>query len=451
MMTINSNPVPLAAPRRSAGESIQAYIGSAALVAFSTLLDLWLAPRAGTAAVDMIYLPAVLAAAALWGLGPGLVAGILSALSYNFFFTAPVHTLRIDRVSDVVTVVVLLIVALVTSRLAAGMRANARIAAAHAARNATIAGFARRLLSSSGEQEIARAATAELAQLFGCNTMLVSGLPQPRVIAGVPEGNRMTPADVAAAALAIETGEPAGRGTTRGQPAEWVFYPIRSGGHVLAAAALARDDGMAPFDEQQEPLVLSLVDQVALALERARLEREAREFAGVRERDKVRSVLLASIGRDLTPGLEAIAAAARGQRRKGSSDKDFVSAVEAQASRLQRYVSNMIDLGPEANEQLVEAGELRIDLFARKVWRSGQEVHLTPKEYAVLSELAKHPGQVLTHAQLLRTAWGPAQESQAEYLRVAVRALRQKLESDPSRPRVIVNEPAVGYRLAMEG
>ena len=62
-------------------------------------------------------------------------------------------------------------------------------------------------------------------------------------------------------------------------------------------------------------------------------------------------------------------------------------------------------------------------------------------------ELAKHPGRVLTHAHMLRTAWGPAQEDQTEYLRVAVRALRQKLEENPSTPRLIVNEPAVGYRL----
>jgi two-component system sensor histidine kinase KdpD len=75
-------------------------------------------------------------------------------------------------------------------------------------------------------------------------------------------------------------------------------------------------------------------------------------------------------------------------------------------------------------------------------------VHLTPKEYAVLAELAKHPGRVLSHAHLLRSAWGPAHENQADYLRVAVRALRQKLEADPSQPALILNEPAVGYRLA---
>src|SRR4051794_27343868 len=148
---------------------IEAYAGAVAMVAVSTLVGLWIAPRWGTAPVDMIYLPAVLAAAALWGLGPALTAGGGAALAYNFFFTEPVHTFRMNRVTDVVTVIVLLIVALVTSRLASGIRAQAQIAAAHAARNATIAGFARRLLSCGSEEEIAGTACAELNHLFGCN------------------------------------------------------------------------------------------------------------------------------------------------------------------------------------------------------------------------------------------------------------------------------------------
>lgn len=438
-----------APPERSLTESVEAYTMAVAFVAISTLVGLWIAPRWGTAAVDMIYLPAVLAAAALSGLGPGLVAGILAALAYNYFFTAPVHTFRIDRITDIVTVLVLLAVALVTSRLAAGIRAQARIADAHAARNSAIAGFARRLLSSSGEEEIARTACAELAQLFACNAIQVSGLPLPQVIAAVPEGNRLTPADIAAAALTIKTGEPAGRGTAQSQPAEWVFHAVRSGDDVLAAIGLARDDGTPAIEEERLPLLLSLLDQLALALERARLDREAGEFASTRERDKLRSILLATIGQDLNPVISAIASAAREQRRKQSSDKEFVATVESEASKLQRYVANLIDLGPDTQEETVKAGDVRVDLFGRKVWRGSQEVHLTPKEYAVLSELAKHPGQVLTHAQLLRTAWGPAQQSQAEYLRVAIRALRQKLERDPSRPEIIINEPAVGYRLAV--
>src|SRR5256885_8672867 len=137
----------------SIATQVQGYAGALALVAASTLVSLWMAPRWGTAPVDMIYLPAVLAAAALWGLGPAVVAGLAAALAYNFFFTTPVHTFRMDRVADVVTVIVLLIVALVTSRRASGIRAQARLAAAHAARNAAIAGLAPPLLPGSGERD----------------------------------------------------------------------------------------------------------------------------------------------------------------------------------------------------------------------------------------------------------------------------------------------------------
>jgi two-component system, OmpR family, sensor histidine kinase KdpD len=432
----------------SIASGIQSYAFALALVAGSTLVGLWIAPRWGTAPVDMLYLPAVLAAAALWGLGPGLAAGVSAALAYNFFFTEPVHTFRMDRGADVVTVLVLLIVALVTSRLASAIRDQARLADAHARRNATIAGLAGRLLSCSGESEIARSACIELRRLFQCNALLVSGLPEPVIVAGIPAGNRLTPSDVAAAALAIESGVPAGRGTSRSQPAEWVFYPVRSAESVLGAVALARDDGMVPVDDEQLPLLANLLDQVALALERARLEKEAREFATLRERDRLRSGLLSSIGEDLRPPIEAIGNAVRELRRNGSGDKEALSTVGTEATRLERYLSNLLELEPAAEQKPITAGEVTIDLFQRAVFRKGKRVHLTPKEYVVLSELAKHAGRVLTHEHLLRTAWGPAQESQTEYLRVAIRSIRQKLEQDSSVPRLIINEPGVGYRLA---
>ena len=433
--------------RGSIATGVQSYAGALALTALSTLVGLWVAPRWGTAPVDMIYLPAVLAAAALWGLGPALVSGVAAALAYNFFFTEPVHTFRIDRVADVVTVAVLLIVALVTSRLAAGIRTQARIAAAHAERNATIAGFAGRLLSCSGEEEIARSACMELRRLFHCNALLVSGLPSPEIIAAVPAGNRLTPSDVAAAALSIESGIAAGRGTSRMQPAEWVFHPIRSTESVLAAVGLARDDGLRPVTDEQQPLLANLLDQLALGLERARLDKQAREFATLRERDRVRSALLSSIGEDLRAPIESIAGAVRELRRSGSSDKELVSAMGSEVGRLDRYLSNLLELEPAADQQPINAGHVTIDLFQRSVLKDGKEVHLTPKEFTVLAELAKHAGRVLTHEHLLRTAWGPAQEGQTEYLRVAIRSIRQKLEKEPAQPRLILNEPGVGYRL----
>jgi two-component system sensor histidine kinase KdpD len=352
-----------------------------------------------------------------------------------------------DRVADGVTVAVLLIVALVTSKLAADIRTQARLAAAHAARNATIAGFAGRLLSCSGETEIAEAACVELRRLFECNAILVGGLPQPEVLAAVPEGNRLTPSDIAAAALTLESGEAAGRGTHRLQPAEWVFHPVRSGEQVIAAAGLARDDGARPVEEEQLPLLNNLLDQLALAIERARLENETRQFAATRDRDRLRTDLLSSIGQELRPRLTAIDGAVRALRRNANGDQELLSTIGSEAMRLDRYIANLVELGPEGEQPLVETGEVRIDLFNHTISRDGESVHLTPKEYAVLAELTKHRGRVLSHAHLLRTVWGPAQERQIEYLRVAIRALRQKLEAEPSRPKLIINEPGIGYRL----
>jgi K+-sensing histidine kinase KdpD len=438
----------LIAPRKRRAAGIQAFAGSLAMVALATLAGMWIGPRWGTAPVDMIYLPAVLAAAALWGLGPALTAGTASALAYNFFFTAPVHTFRIDRVTDIVTVIVLLIVALVTSKLAADIRAQARIAAAHASRNATIAGFARRLLSCSSESEIGVAACAELRQLFDCNVIVVSGLPEPHTVAALPDENRLTPSDVAAAALTLQSGEAAGRGTARTQPAEWVFYPVRAQESVAAAVGLARDDGASAVSATGLLLLDNLLDQLALALERSRAEGEARELNALRERDRMRTALLASIRQDLSPPIATLGSAARLLRRTPAVGKDLSATVAAETTKLERYVANLLELEPASDREPVQVGPVTIDLFNRSVRRNGQEVHLTPKEYVVMAELAKHRGRVLTHANLLRTAWGPAQESQTEYLRVAIRALRQKLEAKPSEPRLILNEPGVGYRLA---
>lgn len=95
----------------------------------------------------------------------------------------------------------------------------------------------------------------------------------------------------------------------------------------------------------------------------------------------------------------------------------------------------------------VTAGDVTIDLIARTVLKAGREIHLTPKEYAVLAQLARHPGRVITHNQIMAEVWPREVEHHVEYLRVLVRTLRQKLESDPQQPQIISNELGIGYRL----
>ncbi|HVT28688.1 MAG TPA: winged helix-turn-helix domain-containing protein, partial [Lacipirellulaceae bacterium] len=112
-----------------------------------------------------------------------------------------------------------------------------------------------------------------------------------------------------------------------------------------------------------------------------------------------------------------------------------------------RHASRSSD---EAGKTLFECGNLRVDLAARRVFTSGVEVHLTPNEYKLLTTLIRHVGKVLTHRQLLKEVWGPDQVEETHYLRVFMAHLRRKLEADPARPRILLTEPGVGYRLASE-
>lgn len=101
----------------------------------------------------------------------------------------------------------------------------------------------------------------------------------------------------------------------------------------------------------------------------------------------------------------------------------------------------------DGGQSQIEAGEVSIDLVQRRIRRRGEEVHLTPKEFTVLAELARFPGRVITHEKLLAAVWPRDYERHIEYLRVIVRNIRQKLEDNPAAPTVIVNELGVGYRM----
>jgi two-component system, OmpR family, KDP operon response regulator KdpE len=99
------------------------------------------------------------------------------------------------------------------------------------------------------------------------------------------------------------------------------------------------------------------------------------------------------------------------------------------------------------DDPVFKFGEVAVDRTARIVRRAGQEVHLTPIEYRLLSVLMANAGRVLTHRQLLREVWGPSHTDQSHYLRIYMGHLRQKLEADPTQPQHLLTETAVGYRL----
>jgi two-component system KDP operon response regulator KdpE len=101
-------------------------------------------------------------------------------------------------------------------------------------------------------------------------------------------------------------------------------------------------------------------------------------------------------------------------------------------------------------ESVIDTGDLRVDLAARRVLLRGEEVRLTRTEFNLLATLARHAGKVLTHRQLLREVWGPGSTDQSHYLRVYMGQLRHKLEENAARPRYLLTETGVGYRLAAD-
>jgi two-component system KDP operon response regulator KdpE len=104
---------------------------------------------------------------------------------------------------------------------------------------------------------------------------------------------------------------------------------------------------------------------------------------------------------------------------------------------------------PEAVPPVITIGDVEVNLASQQVRRAGLPVHLTPTEFALLRELAINRGKLLTHAHLLRLVWGRGYETETEYVRVYVRRLRAKLESDGGKP-LIITQPRAGYRIAAE-
>ena len=103
--------------------------------------------------------------------------------------------------------------------------------------------------------------------------------------------------------------------------------------------------------------------------------------------------------------------------------------------------------GDGGGSPVIEIGELMIDLTDRTVTRGGEPIHLTRIEFELLRVLAQHRGRLVTHRQLLQEVWGPEYGEETHYLRVHVAHIRSKLEPDPSRPKYVLTEPGVGYRL----
>lgn len=130
-----------------------------------------------------------------------------------------------------------------------------------------------------------------------------------------------------------------------------------------------------------------------------------------------------------------------------SGADDYVTKPFAMGELLARIRAAMRRIIGVDEQPVMNFEDLTLDLLRRRVTRDDHEIKLTLTEYEILKNLAINAGKVMTHNYLLRTIWGPSSEKELQYLRVYIGQIRRKLERDPSRPRHIITEPGVGYRL----
>jgi two-component system, OmpR family, sensor histidine kinase KdpD len=325
-----------------------------AMVAAATLLGVALRNGLGIANVSLLYMLPVMTAASLFGLRPGLLAGIASALAFNFFFLPPLYTFTIADPENWLAVAVLLGVAVATSQLASRIRAQADLASASARDNAVLAGFLRRLTRIDDDAALAQAIAAEFARQFDCQAMVVGpGAGGPALLAASETDLTLDTMAQAAAGWALERGETAGHGTATLTASDWLFRPLVGAAGPLAVLGLRGEDGRDPLQAGQLPLLAGLIDQAALALDRARLAGDARQLARVEERDRLRATLLQSVAHDLKTPLTIIQAAAA-ELERGATPA-LIATVRAEAERLKRFVGNLLDMAR------VEAGALAVN------------------------------------------------------------------------------------------
>ena len=348
-------PAPRLAPKRSSWGTRAGYFWTSLMVAAVTAIGSALFHILDLGNVALLYLLPVMAAASLFGLRTGLYAGLLSSLTYNYFFLPPTGTLSVSNPENVISIFVLLGVAVVTSQLTARVRAQADLATASARANATLAGYLRQLTVLNDHAEVARAACREIADLLEVRVALIERTDTGLSVQAASEPDtRLETMELAAAQWVWDTAQPAGRGTGTLTASDWQFQPLRAGERVLAVLGVARDDGRDPIRSDQLGLLSSLLDQTSLALERLRLEVEMRDVDAVRERDRLRAALLSSVSHDLRTPLTSVLAAAGELRQR--SDDPLIATIESEAMRLNRFVGNLLDMAR------VEAGALRLNL-----------------------------------------------------------------------------------------
>jgi two-component system sensor histidine kinase KdpD len=300
----------------------------------------------------MIFLASVLVTGAAFGFGPALAAAAAAALSYNFFFIEPRMSFSIGHLSDLITFGVFFAVAVITGLLTGRVRDQSRYTARRAAVFASLLAASRRLSAVSTRDEAAQALAEQVAAAAGGAALVL--LPEEgeiKTAAGSPELSPLDASAMTAARWAWEKGEPAGAGTGTLPQIDWTFWPLqglRARSGVAGVSAQSANLG-ANTGAGEDRVLLALLDQGAVALERAELAAATVQAETFRRSDQLRAALLNSISHDLRTPLSTVLGAATtlldyGGTLRPEVYRDLLVSIGEEAHRLNRYVGDLLDM-----------------------------------------------------------------------------------------------------------
>lgn len=324
------------------------YAVGAGFIGVATGLALFLDRAFERVDLGVLYLSAVLAAGVLFGLRPALAAATVAFLTYNFLFLEPRYTFLIGSPTDILTLVVFWAVALATGSLAGQVRDQARNAQRRASAVSALLAASQALSAAEDQLGAARVLAEQAAAAAGAKTIVL--LPRDgdiTPVAGAPELETLGAAAMAAARWAWERGEPAGHGTGTLPQTSWTFRPLQ-GVRSRSGVAGIEADALAPGSDE-ERLALALLEQGAVALERAQLAGDAVETETLRRTDRFRGALMNSVSHDLRTPLSTVLGAATtlidyGATLKPEVRKDLLLSIREEAERLSRYVGDLLDM-----------------------------------------------------------------------------------------------------------
>ena len=300
--------------------------------------------------LSLFFLVGVLVVAARFGLWPSIYASLLSFLGYNFFLTEPYYTLHIADQNVVLALFLFLAVAIVTGNLAARLRAQARAQRAIAKRTANLFEFSRRVASVASLDDVVWAAVHHVASTLQCASLILTPDRSGRlvIVGGYPPEDHLDAKDWGAANWAWDKGEAAGWTSQTLPAASWLFLPMKSAEKKRGVLGV-RFDGRQTMTPEERRLLDSLVDQVAIAIERTQLAADMEETRLLSETESLRAALLSSVSHDLRTPLVSIIGAASSLLDSGTTLSEtgrtaMAETIRDEGERLNRYIQNLLDM-----------------------------------------------------------------------------------------------------------